>query len=111
MSIERLMVIPATVTPRVPADDPDEYNDEVLEDGTAFDTVCWLAYVDVAENPQGNVVGATRKLFFLADDYSRLSATAKVAVRGETLELVGDPWLSHTPRGPHHVEVFAKRAS
>lgn len=112
MSIDALMVIPATVTPRY-VSGSDEMNDDVLSDGKPFDTSCWRARVSGTENAPDNVVVGDWHFYFPADtDLSLLNADAKVTVDGDVCEMVGEPWLARNPRSANgeHVEAYGRRS-
>lgn len=115
MSIDSLMNIPCTITPRAPAEQPDDYNDEVLEDGTPFDSTCWKARVSSTENTGNeNVVVGDWHYYFPADtDLTKLDARAKVSTPDGDFEMVGDPWLAQNPRSTsgEHVEAYGRRVS
>lgn len=113
--IDDLMTIPCTVTPRTVAEEANEYNDEVLEDGTPFDTVCWKARVSGSENTgNSNVVEGDWHYYFPADtDLSLLDARATVSDPDGDFEMVADPWLARNSRSSRgeHVEAYGRRVA
>lgn len=111
MSIDALMTLPCTVTPRS-STSRDANNDEVWVDGTPFETVCWRARVSGREQQTpDNVVVGDWHFYFPADtDLTLLDAQAKVACRGAVHEMVVEPWLAENPRSDRgeHVEAFGR---
>jgi hypothetical protein len=116
MDPSRLMTQPATITPRHPADDPDEYNDEVLEDGDPIEldgtvgTGVLLQQSSRTENINGaNVVVETLTLFLpIAVAFGDRDA---ITVDGVTYEADGPPAHMWNPRLKRytHVEASVKR--
>lgn len=113
MSIDTLMNLPATVTPRS-VTMRDANNDDVVTEGTAFDTVCWRARVAGAENLPDNVVVGDWHFYFPADtDLTLLNAQAKVTCRDAVHEMIVEPWLAENPRSllGEHVEAYGRAVS
>lgn len=113
--IDDLMVIPCVVTPRSAAADPDAYNDEVMVDGTPFETVWWKARVSSTETtgPENVVIGDWHGYFPADTDLTKLDARAKVSDADGDFEMIGDPWLARNPRSSNgeHVEAYARRVT
>lgn len=116
MDPTRLMTQAATITPRVVADDPDEYNDEVLEDGTPFEldgsvgNGCLLQQTSGSEQTAGGVVTVQTLTLFLPTTVA-FSAIDKITIDGDDYEADGPPARQWNPRLKRytHVEATVKR--
>lgn len=111
MDPTRLMTMPATITPRTPADDPDEYNDEVLEAGDPFELTggrgagVLLQPRDTSEDTVANTERESFVLYapvdVIVDDTTLpvpLDARALITIDGADYELDGEPQKWWNPR-------------
>lgn len=111
MDPTRLMTQDATVTPRS-VTTTDEYNDDVLTDGTPYTTICFLWQTQRSEDTgRDNIEAETFQASFPPTD--DLAATYKVTVDGVAYEIDGPPWAAFNPRLREvtHQEVTLRRVS
>lgn len=104
MNPSRLLTIPATFTPWTPADDPDEYNDEVLEPQNDVDLLVWYEPINSTENVPQNSTEQLYKLFLRPD--AAVTSTGQITIENAgTFELIGLPGPFTDPRS-HQVTHF-----
>lgn len=116
MDPTRLMTQAATITPRVVGDEPDEYNDEVLVDGTpivlagAAGNGVSLQQASRNEQTVGGVVTIETLTLFLPTTVA-FTALDKIMINGQDYEADGPPAQQWNPRLKRytHVEATVKR--
>lgn len=118
MDPTRLMTQAATITPRVPADETDEYNDEVIEEGSTIrlsGAVGDGVLVQQASRTEvvggANVTVETLMLFLPLG--VRFTAADEITIDGVSYEADGPPAPQWNPRLKRytHVEATVKRVA
>lgn len=118
MDPTRLMTQPATITPRVVAADPDDYNDEILEDGEPIELDgssghgVFLSQRDRSESGDAENVTTETWALYLPHDID-VDATATITVDDVTYEFDGPPWRAYNPRLRRvtHLEATVRRVA
>lgn len=106
MNVEGMLSQTATITPRTPAAEPDEYGNEVLEDGTPFTKPCLLLQTERTESG-GDLNTEAETLDLYLSGAVAVDSRCKIEVDGTPFEVVGPPWQAHNPFSSQAVDFTA----
>lgn len=111
MNPTRLMTVPCTITPRVPAGD-DKYNNETLEDLTPVVTTCWLHQTQRSEITTDAYTEIETWQVYLPPDTS-LTSLDQITVQGAIFEVQGPPhrWTHPRTQAIEYVEATMRKVA
>lgn len=95
-----------TVTILTPGSTTDRYNNTVLDWAapTSRNAKAWFAQQTASEDHAQRDAQVTEGTATFSADVG-LTPSDRVLIDSTTYEVVGQPHIAWTPRGPHHVEV------
>lgn len=81
----------------------DRYGNETEEEAAAVDVLASVEPLATSESEIGEDVRISRYRVLCSPD-AAVDGLARVEWRGRSLEVIGEPKLHVSPRGPHHFE-------
>lgn len=96
MNVSRFLTTPATVTPREPDDERDEYGNVVEGEGEPFDTFCFLDQPRRDEQTGIEPTQAERWIVYLPPD-TPLDGGDRIDIGSQAFEVTGPPSRQANP--------------